>query len=121
MARQTYSEDTKAAAMASLLEGQSVSAVAKEYEIPVGTVKGWKSKVGGSGQVPTQKTEEIGELLVGYLQTNLHTLRAQSEFFADREWLSKQTASEVAVLHGVITDKSIRLLEAMGGSEDESH
>lgn len=42
MARQSYSEEVKAAAMASLLEGQSVSAVAKEYEIPKGTVSNWK-------------------------------------------------------------------------------
>ncbi len=38
MSRRNYSIGLKAAAMAALLEGQSVSAVAKEYDIPKGTV-----------------------------------------------------------------------------------
>ncbi len=61
-----------------------------------------------------RKKEAIGELLVKYLETNLRTLAAQSAVFADEEWLKKQSASEVAVLHGVIIDKTVRLLEALG-------
>lgn len=60
------------------------------------------------------KKEAIGDLLVQYLETNLRTLKAQSEVFADPEWLKEQSASEATMLHGVITDKTVRLLEAMG-------
>lgn len=129
MARRSYSDETKAAAMSALLEGQSVSKVAKEYEIPKGTVSNWKKAAkkqveeeGVHGDRTQKKGESIGELLYSYLETNLRTLTEQSEAFADREWLKEQSASEAAVLHGVLTDKTVRLLEALGpdapGPED---
>ena len=120
MARQNYNDGRKEAATAALLAGQLPSEVAREYSIPVGTVKGWKSKLKKDGQpVPTEKKEAVGELLVGYLEQNLKTLKAQSEVFADPEWIRGQDAQELAVLHGVLTDKTVRILEAMGGPGDE--
>lgn len=44
MAKKQYSPEVKAAVIAALLSGQSVSSVAEEYNIPKGTVKGWKSR-----------------------------------------------------------------------------
>ena len=40
--RSTYSPETRAAALAALLAGQSVSKVAEEYNLPKGTVSNWK-------------------------------------------------------------------------------
>lgn len=121
MAR-SYSDETKAAAMAALLQGQSVSAVAAEYDVPKGTVSGWKRqaqrRAPGVAAAATQKKERVGELLVEYLEANLAALRAQAEMFADREWLRRQSAEGVAVLHGVMTDKAVRLLEAFGRAEE---
>lgn len=122
MARQ-YSEETKAAVMAALLTGQSVSSVAKEYQIPKGTVSSWKRKAesiaGGVEATPTQKAD-IGDLLLEYLRESLVTLREQVKFFRDRAWLAAQDASQLAVLHGVQTDKAVRLLEALSdGPEAE--
>lgn len=123
MANRKYSEETKAAAMAALLQGQSVSSVAKEYKIPKGTISGWKVKAheakDGVGMKATQKSE-IGDLLVDYLKANLIALKAQSEQFADKEWLSNQEADSAAVLHGVMTDKAIRLLEAFGADDSNT-
>lgn len=42
--RNEYSEETKAAVMAALLTGQSVSSLSREYGIPKGTVSGWKNR-----------------------------------------------------------------------------
>lgn len=117
--RQTYSEEVKAAAMAALLTGQSISQVAKEYKIPRGTVAAWASQTGRQQLVATTKKERIGELLVEYLEASLTTLRKQVEYFSDDKWLYKQTASEAAVLHGVIADKAVRLLEALAGDDAE--
>jgi transposase-like protein len=117
----TYSEETKAAAIAALLAGQSVGQVAKEYKIPAGTVKSWKSRtLNGEAvaTVATEKRQEVGELLLGYLQEGLETLRVQTIIFRDKEWLLRQDASSAAVLHGVLTDKMVRLLEAMSAGDD---
>lgn len=112
-----YSEDTKAAVVSALLTGQSVSSIAREYSIPKGTVSAWKNR--GVTQKATQKrADDIGELIISYLQANLKALQVQAESFSDREWLKEQGASELAVLHGVMTDKAIRLLEAMGANDD---
>lgn len=117
-----YQPEVKAAVMAALLTGQSVSSVARDYEIPKGTVSGWKKKafdeVDGVGDDTTQKNE-IGDLLMEYLGANLRSLKVQAEHFGDKTWLASQPADSLAVLHGVQTDKAIRLLEALTANQDD--
>ena len=115
-----YSDETKAAVLAALLAGQSITEVAREYKIPKGTVSSWKSRELGdvSQTIATQKREALGDLLLDYLQETFTTLIAQARFARTKEWLEKQTGSEFAVLHGVQTDKAIRLLEALSASND---
>lgn len=111
--RNNYSVEKKAAALAALLEGQSLSSVAREYKIPKGTLAGWKKS-----NIPNDPNlkKDIGVLLLGYLETNLETLKSQAEFFSDEDWLKKQTAADAAVLHGVMTDKAVRLMEAFNAA-----
>ena len=61
----------------------------------------------------------IGDLLLGYLGDLIGMLRKQLVVFGDTEWLKKQSAGEMAVLHGVCVDKTVRLLEALeaGGNK----
>ena len=118
----SHNPETKAAVIAALLTGQSISSVAKDYNIPEGTVKNWSVKVKQNGgivePVQPQKRERIGELIVNYLEALLITLHAQQKVFQDEKWLKQQSASEVAVLHGVLADKGIRLLEALADKEE---
>lgn len=116
-----YSDETKAAVVAALLAGQSVNSVAREYKIPPGTVSNWKNRPGVPHNGIQKRSEAIGELLIKYLQTNLETLDKQARFFGDESWLKKQTASDAAVLHGVMTDKSVRLLEAMSANATDDN
>lgn len=123
MAKTEYSEEVKAAVMTALLTGQSVTQIAREYKIPASTIRSWKSRQNNGesvATVATQKKQVIGDLLIKYLETSLETLQIQAKHFGDVTWLKKQSANELAVLHGVATDKSIRLLEALAGqTEDE--
>lgn len=111
-----YSDETKAAVMAALLAGQSIGSIAREYNLPKSTISRWKNS-----DVPQNGTQkkQIADLITDYLRANLEALRAQAVMFSDHQWLAKQTASDVAVLHGVMTDKAIRLLEAFSGGEGE--
>lgn len=131
MANKVYPEEVKAQAMAALMTGQSVSSVAREYELPKGTVSRWKGEAyevidegnaDGSAIVRTQnvheENEDVGSLLLTYLRSNLRALTVQAEVFADPQWLRGQEASQLAVLHGVMTDKAVRLLEAMSGASN---
>lgn len=121
MARREYSDETKAAVMAALLAGQSVSQVANEYSIPRGTIANWSAKLHESelANVPNTKKEEIGDLLIRYLRANLATLEKQVNVFSDADWLKKQNAADAAVLHGVLTDKAVRLLEALSNAASD--
>jgi transposase-like protein len=113
-----HDNETKAAVLAALLAGQAVSHIAEEYKIPRTTVQRWKSDF-QSGKLTEDRTQKknIGDLLTDYLTENLITLRAQAEHFRDKKWLAKQGAESSAVLHGVMTDKAIRLLEALSKSD----
>jgi len=116
MARTEHSPETKAAVMAALLTGQSIAETARAYAVPEATVRSWKSRQRHGESVATVATEKraaIGELLVDYLSESITTLREQVRLFRDPAWLMKQPASEAAVLHGVIADKAVRLLEAL--------
>jgi transposase-like protein len=114
-----HSDETKAAVLAALLTGQSIGAVAREYHLPKGTVSGWKRQSGMTPQpVATQKSAELGDLVVAYLTEVLTTVRAQAEQFRNTAWLAQQTAADAAVLHGVLVDKAVRLLEALAPSDD---
>lgn len=116
-----YSDQVKAAALAALLAGQSPSEVARAFGIPAGTLKSWKSRQlrGESvATVATDSRERIGQLLLAYLETTLETLKAQQEAFRDKAWLLKQSAAEVATLHGISVDKAVRLLEGLADQDD---
>ena len=118
-ARTTYNDDTKAAVMAALLAGQSITAVAKEYKVPSGTVSRWRADASEIiKEERAKKSTPIDVLLYEYLQANLAVLKKQTDVFSDEEWLKKQDASSVAVLHGVLADKAIRLLEAAHAADE---
>ena len=119
MSKRTYSDEQKAAVMAALLAGQSVREVAREYHIPHSTVAGWSAKMNRQQVADPATKKELGALILEYLHEVLGTLILQQTVFRDEGWLRKQQASELAVLHGVLTDKAIRLLEAFDGDEDE--
>lgn len=119
-----HPDEKRAAVLAQLLAGQSVSEIAKEYQVPAGTIRRWKFEASKEGIKPTERTtnqrEKIGELVVDYLGEIFVTLKAQQQTFRDPKWLDKQPASELAVLHGVLCDKGIRILEALSGQDTAS-
>jgi transposase-like protein len=111
-----YSEQVKAQALAALLAGQAPSEVARAFNIPVGTLKSWKSRQLNGESVATVATdarERIGLLLLEYLEETLRTLTIQQRVFRNESWLLKQSAAEAATLHGVTVDKAVRLLEGL--------
>ncbi len=70
--------------------------------------------------VDPQKENVIGDLLIEYLEANLRALKAQAEVFTDKTWLTEQGASEAAILHGVMTDKAVRLIEAFSAHDSDT-
>lgn len=125
MAAREYSEETKAAVMAALMAGQSVTSVAGDFGIPKGTVHGWKRRLPEFQQHPvatvaTETTERLGALVLDLVETELEGLIETGKIIRDREWLLEQDASELAVLIGVRHDKLMRMLEMFGSEEADA-
>ena len=94
--KRQYDPETKAAVMAALLTGQSLSSVADEYHVPRGTVASWKRAAkDGVYEGDQPQKREVGSLLLDYLIANLRALTAQSELFADKTWLKRQGVREL--------------------------
>lgn len=107
-----YSDELKAQVMAALLAGQSLNKVAGEYKLPKSTVQGWRKQADAIRSTGGATSESIDAKLLEYLGKSITALCIQAEHFGDKGWLTKQSAEQLAVLHGVQTDKIIRLLEA---------
>jgi hypothetical protein len=113
VARAEIPEEIKAAAIADL-HLMSPAAVAAKYGLKPTTVRQWKSR-----ELPelvtnvTEKKERIGALMLEYLEASLNALAAQAYVASDPEYINRQPANELAILHGVIADKSVRLVEAL--------
>ncbi|MCP5019884.1 MAG: hypothetical protein GY938_32055 [Ketobacter sp.] len=119
MGKRVYTDETRSEVLAALIAGQAVSRVAADYNIPVGTIKAWKSKNinnKSSNSVATQKKAQLGELILGLLSEELITLQHMAAEFRNPEWLAKQNAADAAVLFGVIQDKAFRKIEALDRS-----
>jgi len=124
MTRGRYSEEVHAACVAALLAGQDITAVAGEYNVPEPTLRSWKHRARRDGAdpiVPETDRTEIGQLLIAYMKDVIAAMRKQTVVFGDEEYLRKQPAGELGVVHGILADKTIRLLEALeaGTEADE--
>jgi transposase-like protein len=116
------SETVKAAVMAALLAGQGVNEVARAFQVPKATVSRIKKQIPAEKleQLETQKTEDYAALLDCYIKETLTTLATQAQHFRDKQWLNRQSAENLAVLHGVTCDKAIRLLEAIQAANEQA-
>lgn len=118
-----YSNETKAAVMAALLAGQSVSSTAKQYNIPKGTVSSWKDQAANMRRVESDSTQKkdlnrIGDSLIDLVTTEIESLIEISKITRDPRWVKAQTAADLAVFAGVKHDKLMRMLESFGQSND---
>ena len=98
-----------------MLAGQRVTEVARQFALPHSTVSRLKASLPADklDEVGRKKGEDFNELIGDYLKETLTTLTEQAKFFRNENWLYKQDAAELAVLHGVQADKSFSLLEAI--------
>jgi transposase-like protein len=116
MTRGRYSEEVHAACVAALLAGQDITEIAGAYNVPETTLRSWKHRARQAGTEPiVAETDraEIGQLLIAYLKDVIGAMRKQTVVFGDEEYLRKQPAGELGVVHGILADKTIRLLEAL--------
>lgn len=141
MTRRSYTVEERATALSAMIAGESISHVATRMGIPEGTITTWRNRHLHHGPVgavveaartlprmPSARDmadaredarEELGQLVGDYLTAGLKALRAQAEFAAERTWLEKQNAADLAIFHGVLADKLIRVLGSLRPVDDD--
>ncbi len=117
-------DEIKAAALADLIL-LAPATVAAKYGIKPSTVRQWKRRELAelaplSVTGVTVKKERIGALALEYLEANFNAQIAQAYVTSDPSYINRQPAGELAILHGVLADKSIRLLEALQPRERDA-
>jgi len=115
--RPRYTDELKAAAIADS-QFIGVGAAAAKHGIPSGTLASWRSR-DDMQPIAIIKKDRVGQLIFAYLEANLQALTAQAYVASQPEYIERQPAEGLAILHGVMADKSVRLLEAISRSQPE--
>ncbi len=113
-----HKPDLKARVVAALMSGGGVVEVAEAFNLPKQTVTTYKSGIPTDmlEQIRRKKGERLDELIYQCMVSNLEALDKQAKVVANETYIKKQRADSLAVLYGVIADKTIRLLEATTGA-----
>jgi hypothetical protein len=115
-----HSNTVRAQAMTALLIGDPVLTVAAAYGLPKQTVSDWRKRLiaGEFDKVRTKKREDgssaapgFDALLFDYLEATLGSMTVQVQEFGNLDWLKEQNARELALLHGILFDRTFRMLE----------
>lgn len=108
-----YDDGTRGAALAALLAGNTPRRVAEEHGIPLNTVKSWRRRL-KRGEIAILHPKKGNDgLMYSYIESVLRSLIAQSSVVQDRQWIHRQSAGGVALLYGVVFDRTIRSLELL--------
>ena len=97
-----------------LLNGEKPINIAEDLGVSYSSVMRAKAKI-PSDVLEKMDSEQVGvisDLIMLQLETGVEGSIAIAAQIQDAEWRDRQTAAHLATLYGVITDKSIRLLEA---------
>jgi hypothetical protein len=108
-----YEPVVRYSALCMIIAGNSPNMIAEALGVSYQTIYSWKKNL--RGELEKLSEENRTQIQLSLFTTILKSqaaLQAQLDVFTDKEWLRKQPAQELATLHGVVHDKSIRLLEA---------
>jgi hypothetical protein len=125
MARGIPADDAvRAAAIADVTLGCSISEAARKHGVSRTTVQRWCKAQGVDlatcAPLVPQKRTDLGARIAEYLDTGLQALTAQARVAGDPEYIKKQPAGELAILHGVLSDKLVRILAAIEPANPDS-
>jgi transposase len=112
----------RAEVMAALLAGQSVSEVAKQLKLSKATVSRIKNTILPEQlkHTETKRRDKITDLIESHLVTALTSANELARKATTNDiWISEQSAAELAVFYGVLTDKAVRILESIQPAEED--
>lgn len=113
--RKHHSDAKRAAIIAALLTGQGVSQIADDLKVNHSTVSNYKRQLTPEqiNELNQKRAGRLDDLLWSHLESNFAAMRAITKHVQSEKYIQRQDPSDLAVLFGVIDDKSIRILDAI--------
>ena len=89
----------------------SLRAVCRDLGVPWSTGRQWWVKYLSTQPVEPQKQETLNDLVLGFAEEGLRTLRRMATNMADPQWFREQKANEYGVALGILADKCALIVE----------
>jgi len=116
----SYSIEVRSLVLAGLMTGKTATEISELYNIPQPTVTRWKQQIPElMRELEFDQREMIRLNLFNIIIQSQYALLKQIEVFSNTEWLAQRSAKSLTILHGVMQDKIIRLLEAFASTTSE--
>lgn len=117
MTAREYPPEVKAAAIAAVTAGASVSAAARQCGVSRRAVQIWRDQAGLTPNVSHEKRVDLGELIGDCLVSGFQALAAIARAASDPEWIKRQDAGQLATFYGVLHDKQLRVVAGLQPTE----
>lgn len=106
--------EVKASIQAAILQGKKNIEIAQELRVSVSSVCRVKATLSPDllERLKEEEFETITGLITQQLTSSLEATIEIAEQCKDANWRGNQKANELGVLYGVLSDKTVRLLEA---------
>ena len=113
-----YDRKTIAAVVSAILAGTSPKEIQDTYGPSRSTQDRWLREYGDPAKLDEIKNEKsVGELMLEYASVSLQGLITQIKVTSDQDWIVSQQADHLAIFHGVMADKSARIVETLARIE----
>lgn len=113
-----WDQSTKANAVAAMISGHSYGEVTKQTGVPKTTLIRWLGEIGPEAFVKARNGQKtLEELIEELARENMLTLINHTKQARDPEWFKRQNAADLAVMDGVMTDKTVRIVQVLQARE----
>lgn len=114
MARAGLADDVVARIQGRLLAGEKIADVAVVEEVSFSSVLRIKHRIPTDvlEKMDDERVALISDLIMTQLEVGVEASISIAMQAQNEDWRDRQTAQHLATFYGVVTDKSIRLLEA---------
>ncbi|MBA2703125.1 MAG: helix-turn-helix domain-containing protein [Blastocatellia bacterium] len=116
MKGKAHAREVKAQVIAALIAGETTTAVAAKHNLPRKSVSNWKAALTPEqlAEVSRNTGGRLDELVCDHVATVLESLSAQAKAAGDPEYLRKQSAGDLARLHGTMFENTFSMFSMLG-------
>lgn len=112
--RADWDIETKARAVGLMIAGSPYIEVTKTTGVPKTTLQHWFAEIGPEQYTKAREGQKsLVDLIEELARENFTTLIEQSKLARNAEWFNRQNAADIAVLQGVMTDKTVRVVQQL--------